>query len=237
MKYNDLLWSQKMIRNIIIAGNGKLSSSLMKNLPEYISNSKVDHWSNNVNYPNDNKVIVHIGSGRQFDDILNFCKKTKTPLIQGSTDITGNFNNVDFTYIDAPNFNLLMLKFMHMIKQYGFHFQDNKISITESHQESKTSLPGTAYELAKSLGLDSEKIKSIRDSHVQEKQYGIPKEHLQLHAFHEINIGDESTSINIKTLVKGHESYAAGIAAIINVLDSLKNKYYHIMDLIEMNLI
>ncbi len=225
------------MRNIIIAGNGKLSNSIMKNLPEYISNSTVDLWENNEIYPLENKVIVHIGSGRQFEDVFNFCKKTKTPLIQGSTDITGSFNDVEFTYIDAPNFNLLMLKFMNMIKQYGFHFKNNKISITESHQESKRSLPGTAYELAKSLGLDSEKIKSIRDPYMQTRQYGIPEEHLNLHAFHEINIGDESTSINIKTLVKGHESYAEGIAAIINSLGNLKNNYYHIMDLIEMKLI
>ena len=226
-----------MIKNIIIAGHGKLSNSMLKGLPEYICNCKVDLWENNDRYPLDNKVIVHIGSGRQFGDVIDYCKKNVTPLIQGSTDITGDFTDSAFTYIDAPNFNIIMLKFMHMIKEYGIHFQKNNISITESHQESKKSLPGTAIEFAKSLGLDSEKIKSIRNPLVQEKQYGIPEEHLNLHAFHEINIGDESTSINIKTLVKGHKSYVEGIAAVINTLDKLDNKYYHIMDLIDMKLI
>jgi len=226
-----------MIKSVIIAGNGKLAVSLLNGLPKYICGCNIDLWENNKHHPLENKVIVHLGSGRQFNEVINFCEKTKTPLIQGSTDIIGNFGNVDFTYIDAPNFNILMLKFMHMIKQYGTHFQKEEISIIESHQESKKSLPGTALELAKSLDFDSKKIKSIRNPHVQENQYAIPKEYLELHAFHEINIGDESTSINIKTLVKGHESYAAGLSTVINTLDNLKNKYYHIMDLIDMRLI
>jgi len=226
-----------MIKTVIIAGNGKLSNSILEGLPEYINDCKVDIWENNGLYPLENKIIVHIGSGRQFNDVFRFCEETKTPLIQGSTDIAGSFNDAAFTFIDAPNFNLLMLKFMHMIKEYGIHFRNNKISIIESHQETKKSLPGTAIELAKSLGVASEDIKSIRNSEVQKKQYGIPEEHLQLHAFHEINIGDGSTSINIKTLVKGHDSYVAGLASIIKSIDNLDDKYYHIMDLLDLELI
>lgn len=225
------------MKNIIIVGSGKLSESITKRLPEYIRSCSIDYWENNEQYPSDNKVIIHIGSGREFDEVISYCRKNKTPLIQGATDITGNYSDADFTYIDAPNLNILMLKFMHMIKRYGDQFSNERISITESHQESKKSLPGTAIEFAKSLGVDSREIKSVRDPEVQKKQYGIPEEHLNLHAFHEINIGDECTSINIKTLVRGHESYAAGLAAVINALDNLENRYYHIMDLIDMKLI
>lgn len=226
-----------MIKTVIIAGNGKLSNSILKSLPDYFCDCKVDLWENNGLYPHDNKVIVHIGSGRQFNDVISFCKKNRTPLIQGSTEITGDFSDAEFTYIDSPNFNILMLKFMHMLKVYGIHFQNNNVSITESHQESKKSLPGTAVEFAKSLGVDPEKIISIRNPDVQEKQYNIPAEYLQLHAFHEINIGDGSTSINLKTLVKGHNSYVSGLAAIISSLDNLNNCYYHVMDLLDMKLI
>lgn len=225
------------MKNIIIVGTGKLSESITKRLPEYLGSCSIDHWGNNEQYPTENKVIIHTGSGRQFDEVISYCQKTKTPLIQGSTDITGNYTNADFTYIEAPNLNILMLKFMHMIKQYGPHFSNEKILITESHQETKKSLPGTAIEFAKSLGVDFRDIKSIRNPEEQKNQYVIPEEHLQLHAFHEINIGDEWTSINIKTLVKGHESYAAGLAGVINALGNLENRYYHIMDLIDMKLI
>ncbi len=226
-----------MIEHIIIAGNGKLSNNILDGLPKLISGFHADRWDNNDLYPLNSKVIVHIGSGRQFNDVLNFCRETKTPLIQGSTDITGSFNDVDFKYVDSPNFNIIMLKFMHMIKVYGFQFQKYNISITESHQETKKSLPGTALEFAKSLGISSDEIISIRDTVVQEKQLNIPKENLQLHAFHEITIGDGSTSIDIKTLVKGHDSYVTGLAAIINSLGSLHNRYYHVMDLLDMGLI
>ena len=225
------------MRNIIIVGSGKLAESITKRLPEYISGCSIDHWGNNEQYSSEDKVIIHTGSGRQFDEVISYCRKNKTPLIQGSTDITGDYTGAGFTFIDAPNLNILMLKFMHMIKQYGSHFSNEKISITESHQETKKSLPGTAIEFAKSLGVDSREIKSIRNPEEQKKQYGIPEEHLKLHAFHEINIGDEWTSINIKTLVKGHESYAAGLAAVINALGNLENRYYHIMDMIDMKLI
>jgi len=226
-----------MIKTIIIVGNGKLSNSLLNGLPEYIKDCNADLWENNSLYPDDEKVIVHIGSGRQLSEVISFCESTGTPLIQGSTEVKGDYSDAAFTFVDSPNFNLLILKFMHMIKEYGFHFQNNNISITESHQESKKSLPGTAIEFAKSLGVDPGTIITIRDPEVQEKGYNIPREFLHLHAFHEINIGDGSTSINFQTLVKGHDSYITGLAAIINTLENLDDRYYHIMDLLDMKLI
>ncbi|MGL4368858.1 MAG: dihydrodipicolinate reductase, partial [Spirochaetota bacterium] len=155
-----------MIKTVIVTGNGKLSHSIMNGLPEYLCECNIDRWENNENYPHENKVIVHAGSGRQFGDVINFCGKTKSPLIQVSTNIAGNFTNADFTFIDAPNLDILMLKFMHMMKLYGSSFKKYKISIIESHQAAKTSLPGTALEFAKSLGVDPEKITSIRDPEV-----------------------------------------------------------------------
>ncbi len=226
-----------MNRVIIIAGNGKLAQSISSGLPEYIGNCRIDLWEKNGLYPDDNKVIVHIGSGRQFNDAIDFCAKTKTPLIQGATEVKSDHRNAEFTYVDAPNFNLLMLKFMYMLKEYGEFFKDYNVSIVESHQQSKVTIPGTAVEFAQSLGINPAEIKSIRDPDVQESVYGISKEHLSLHAMHEINIGDENTLISLKTMVKGHESYVRGLAAIIGSLDILENKYYHILDLISMKVI
>ena len=226
-----------MNKTVLIAGNGKLAKSITDGLSKYISNCKMDSWENNELYPPDNKVIVHIGSGRQFDDVINFCEKTKTPLIQGSTEVHSNHSDAKFTFIDAPNFNLLMLKFMCMLKDNGAFFKDYNISIVESHQKSKVTLPGTAVEFAQYLGINPSEIKSIRDSEVQESVYGISKEHLALHAMHEINIGDKDTIINLKTLVNGHESYVRGLAAILGSLNNLEQKYYHILDLINMKLI
>lgn len=226
-----------MIQTIILVGKGKLSNSLLLGLPEYLNGCKIDLWENNGLYPDADKVIVHIGSGRQLSEAVTFCGRTGTPLIQGSTDAREDYSDAGFTFIDSPNFNILMLKFMHMINQYGIHFRNNDISITESHQESKKTLPGTAIELAKSLGVKSGDIVSVRNPEVQKKQYAIPEEFLNLHAFHKITISDKDTSINLTALVKGHGSYSAGLAAIINSLDKLDKRYYHIMDLLNMGLI
>jgi len=226
-----------MDKVIIIAGNGKLAQSIYTGLPEYIEKCRIDFWENNGLYPDDNKVIVHIGSGRQFGDVIDFCEKTGMSLIQGATEVKSNHRDAKFTYIDAPNFNLLMLKFMSMLKDYGEYFKGYNVSIVESHQQSKLTIPGTAVEFAQSLGVNPAEIKSIRDPNVQESVYGISKEHLALHAMHEISIGDENTLISLKTMVNGHESYVRGLAAIIGSLDKLENKYYHILDLISMKVI
>lgn len=226
-----------MNKTILIAGNGKLAHSISNGLSKYIDTCRIDGWENNERYPDSDKVIVHIGSGRQFDDVFAFCERTKTPLIQGSTEITSHHTGVTFTYIDAPNFNLLMLKFMCMLKDYGAYFKDDTISIVESHQKSKTTLAGTAVEFAQSLGIPPSEIKSIRNPDVQKSIYGISNEDLALHAMHEISIGDGNTLISLKTLVKGHESYVSGLAAILRSLDNLEERYYHISDLIEMKAI
>ncbi len=143
----------------------------------------------------------------------------------------------DFTFIDAPNLNILMLKFMFMLKEYGSLYKNYEISITESHQQSKKTVPGTAMEIAASLGVDHKKIKSIRDPGDQENVYGIAKEFLSLHAYHDICIQEGDTTINFRTLVKGHESYISGLSAIIRCLKNLQNRYYHILDLIELRMI
>ena len=226
-----------MNSTIIIAGSGKLANSMIKGLPGYLPGHKIDTWENHDNYPENDLVIVHIGSGRQLTEIIDFCEMNGVPLIQGSTGMNIKRTDFDFTYIDAPNLNILMLKFMFMMKEHGALYKDYRISITESHQESKQTLPGTAIELAGSLGIDHSEITSIRDRNEQESVYGIEEEFLPLHAYHEIRIQEGDTTIDLRTLVKGHESYVSGLSAIIKCLGSLESRYYHVLDLIESGMI
>jgi 4-hydroxy-tetrahydrodipicolinate reductase len=226
-----------MSKAVLIAGNGKLADNLLKGLSGYLTDYKIDCWDNRNRYSQNNLVIVHVGSGRQLPEVLDFCERTQSPLIQGSTGMNIKREDFNFTFIDASNFDILMLKFMYMLNKIGDIFKKYKISITESHQLSKKSVPGTAVEIARSLGINPSEIKSIRNPEEQKNDYGIPKEFLDLHAFHDICIQDDNASINFKTLVKGHESYLSGLSAVINNLKNLQKKYYHVLDLIDMRLI
>ncbi|OHD14439.1 MAG: hypothetical protein A2Y41_03050 [Spirochaetes bacterium GWB1_36_13] len=226
-----------MRKTLILVGQGKLANSIKKGLPDYLNDYQIDDWENIYQYPIENLIIVHIGSGRQLSEAVEFCSKNKVPLIQGSTGMNIERQDYNFTFIDAPNLSVLMLKFMHMIKEYGALFQDYQISITESHQDTKKSLPGTAIEIANALNVNPKEIKSIRNQDEQLNTYSIPKESLSLHAFHEISILDQGTTLHFKTLVEGHDSYVKGLSKIIQSLDGLEDKYYHILDLIEKKLI
>ena len=226
-----------MKNTIIIVGSGKLANNMKTGLPDYLNGSQIDYWENINNYEINKLIIVHIGSGRQLPEVIEFCNKYKVPLIQGATGMDIKQNNCDFIFIDAPNLSLLMLKFMYMLKEYGHFFKDYKISITESHQDTKKTVAGTAIEIANSLGVNSNEIKSIRNQDEQLNIYGITKEFLSLHAFHNISIQDKGTNITFKTLVEGHDSYINGLSKIIKCIKNLDNKYYHILDLIEMKLL
>jgi len=226
-----------MNNTVLIAGNGKLADSILDGLPRQLSEYKFDSWENHKKYSEDKLVIIHIGSGRQLAEVISFCEGNEVPLIQASTGMSIERKDFGFTFIDAPNLNILMLKFMYMLKEYGFLYKDYDVSITESHQHSKKSVAGTAVELASSIGLDSAEIKSIRDQEEQENVYGIPKESLMLHAYHDIRIQDADTSINFQTLVTGHESYISGLSAVIPCLENLESRYYHILELIELKMI
>jgi dihydrodipicolinate reductase len=222
---------------IIIVGRGKLANNIHNGLLNHLSDYQIDYWENIENYSTDKLIIIHIGSGRQLSEVIEFCNQNKTPLIQGSTGMNLEQTSYDFTFIDAPNLSILMLKFMYMLKQSGDLFKDYKISITESHQSIKKTVPGTAIEMADSLGVAAKEIKSVRDQAEQLNTYGITKEFLSLHAYHNICIEDEGTKINFETLVEGHDSYINGLSKIIKCLNNLEDKYYHILDLIEMKLV
>lgn len=222
------------MRNVvIIVGHGKLAATIMSGLPGYLEDFHIDYWESVADYEANRLIVVHIGSGRQLPDVINFCNANKVPLIQGSTGVKDVPKECDFTFIDAPNLSLLMLKFMYMLKEYGALFKEYDILITESHQSTKKTVPGTAIEIANSLGVAADKIKSVRDRDEQVNRYGISRDTLSLHAFHSISIQDESTNVTFNTVVEGHDSYIKGLSKIISALHHLDNQYYHILDLIE----
>ena len=67
-----------------------------------------------------------------------------------------------------------MIYFMAMVKHASRYFRGQAIRISESHQASKNTKPGTAIYLAKSLGIPETEIRSERDPKVQNEVLGIP---------------------------------------------------------------
>lgn len=222
---------------IFIAGTGKLANSIYRQLPVYLNNYYLDFWDNSAKYKQTAKVIIHVGSGRQLADLKDYCQKNKTPLIQASTGIKDETKNYSFTFIEAPNLSLLMLKFMYILRKNAELFKDYDITISESHQSSKKSVAGTAFEIAELLGVSTSSIESIREPEFQRKHLNIPEDFLSLHAYHHIKIKEQGSRIDFKTLIQGHDAYVKGLSKIIQCLGDLENRYYHILDLIEMKLI
>lgn len=221
---------------IIVAGSGKLAEAIRTDIGKYID-CVVDIWEHNFQYADiSNKVIVHVGSGRQLPDVLAYCRRHAVPLIQGSTGLDDD-RNANFTLIHSPNFNILLLKFMHMIERFGKQFENYQIEITESHQEAKTSVPGTAVALAEYLDIDVSAIRSVRNPEKQLNELAIRPEHLDRHAVHVISIKDSDTTISMRTEVLGLASYVSGLAAIVRIVPKLEKRFYDVVELVELNII
>jgi len=223
---------------IIIVGNGKLANAILSSNLSF-PNSEILKWDSINKTLNEKSIIVHAGSGRQLEECIKYCEVTDSVLIELSTGLETEKIEPNFTLIICPNTSILILKIITMMKNYGDKFEDYEISITESHQSTKKSAPGTAYSFANILKYPIDKIKSIRDPEIQFNEIGIPNEYLDKHAFHKIIIKDGNDEVKIETKVLGHNTYSKGLNKIIDVVmnHNLERKRYSVVDLIEKNLL
>ena len=180
-------------------------------------------------------IVVHAGSGRELDGVIAFCERTNSTLVEVATGSAIENRHVPFPVVLCPNTNILMLKFMVMMARSGDLFKGCKIQLTESHQAAKTSTPGTAVGVARSLGLPSAEIRSVRDPVEQAQVLGIPEEHLPRHAYHHIEIQDGETSLTLETRVFDKAPYAAGVARIVSAVraHALEPRIYNVIEFIE----
>ena len=223
---------------IFIIGSGKLAKAILASNLSFQS-CEILKWESQYQTLNEKAIMVHAGSGRQLMESFEFCKRTKSVLVELSTGLETEKMNPDFPLIICPNTSILLLKTLNMIKANGGSFENYHISITESHQSTKKTEPGTAYAFANSLNFPLDKIVSIRDPEIQQSKIGIPKEYLDKHAYHKIVIEDGNDEVTIETKVLGHDSYAKGVKTIIERILKyhLENKKYTILDLIDNNML
>jgi len=219
--------------SVLVVGRGKLAEELLYGL----DSTSVDHvtrWDDRNFEECRPCLVVHAGSGREIDAVVQFCTQTGSVLLDLSTGDSKLPDMTRFPVIICPNVNLQMVYFMAMIKQSSKHFRGQDIKITESHQASKRSKPGTAIYLSRSLELPENEIKSERDPKIQEEVIGIPSEFLDRHAYHQIVIKDADIEIRLETRVYGKSAYAAGLSKIIDIIDlrRLDPRQYDIVDLV-----
>jgi 4-hydroxy-tetrahydrodipicolinate reductase len=218
---------------VIIVGSGKLGRELSTALQEVVT-FPVVVWSGAATHQS-NSIVVHTGSGRELDEVVHYCEQTQSVLMELSTGSALLKRQVACPVVICPNTNILMLKFMALLVQGGHQFKNYKIQLTESHQADKSSVPGTAVNLAESLGLATAQIESVRDVSKQTSILGIPTAYLSRHAYHRIVIEDGLSSITLETKVFGSTPYADGVAKIIHAIadHAMEIRCYDILELIE----
>jgi 4-hydroxy-tetrahydrodipicolinate reductase len=221
---------------IFVVGSGKLANTILAS-KVLLQSAEIVKWESPNQTKNEKAILVHAGSGRQLKECFEFSSRTKSVLIELSTGLETEKMNPDFPLIICPNTSILLLKTLVMLKAYGNSFENYTISITESHQSTKKTEPGTAF--ANALHFPVDKIISIRDQEIQRNEIGIPQEYLDKHAYHKIVLKDGNDEVTIETKVLGHDSYANGVKAILETVlsNSFENKKYTVLDLIECKLL
>lgn len=218
---------------VIIVGSGKLGYELLTALQGAFA-FPVLVWSGTLTHQA-HSIVVHTGSGRELDEAVHYCEQTQSVLMELSTGSALLERQVNCPVVICPNTNILMLKFMALLAQGGQQFKNYKIQLIESHQADKSSVPGTAVNLAESLGLATTQIESVRDVSTQTSILGIPPAYLSRHAYHRIVIEDGLSSVTLETKVFGSTPYADGVAQIIQAIAdyALESRRYNILELIE----
>lgn len=218
---------------VVVVGSGKLARELLDSLPGG-SSDEVISWSD-VAKVGGSSVVVHAGSGRELEEVVAYCQQSGSSLVELATGSDLTSRQLNFPVVVCPNTNILMLKFMAMLARSGEHFKDYKIKLVESHQADKSSTPGTAVNLAQSLGVGRNEIVSVRSPQEQRESLHIPPEYLSRHAYHRIVIEDHLSSVVLETRVFGPAPYAEGLARIISAIgaNTLENRCYNIIEFVE----
>lgn len=220
--------------SIYVVGSGRLAQAILSH-PGVPSGLHVVRWGRSAPDSSRPAIVLHAGSGREMAECLDFCARTRSVFVQLSTGLEAPSSSPGHPVVVCPNTSILVLKLLSLLGAHPGFFLDHQISLTESHQATKTSEPGTAFAFADFLGMAREEIRSIRDPKIQKDEIGIPAEHLPAHAWHRITIRDASTEISLETKVLGLASYAEGAWEIVRAARDarLEERTYSVLEVLE----
>lgn len=218
--------------HLIIAGCGKMAEALFAFCQEFgIDHVPFDPHRFHIDRYVGRSVAVHLGSGRQLEKLHTYCANHSIPIIQGSTGQKLP-DSLKTSIVDAPNLALPIVYMLGLIPDVHFRLESlgvPKCTVRESHQATKTSLPGTAVKFAEGVKLEKSDILSVRDPKTQ-RLLGVPEEHLGRHGYHWITWAFPDLEVEFVTKVKGLRPYAFGAATIarnlLAGLSTLENRLY-----------
>ncbi|KFG95606.1 dihydrodipicolinate reductase [Burkholderia paludis] len=223
---------------VLVVGTGKLARELLDAHRLDPATCRVMPWSDSTQHDAQSgdarSIVVHAGSGRELPAAIAFCEASASPLVELSTGSDLEAGSYDFPVVLCPNTNILMLKFMSMLETSGHLFRDCEISLTESHQAGKTSVPGTAVDIGRSLGIRPDAIRSVRDPGVQRSEFAVADAQLGRHAIHRIRIDDGACSLQFESRVVGATPYADGVSRIVDAVrrHELEHRRYSVVEFI-----
>lgn len=205
-----------------ISGRGKLASALIAGLEAGCSAAPFDPDRPGV-------TVIHAGSGSERSALFDYCEKHAVPYIEASTGMQPP-SDPSFAYIAAPNLSIAALDFLEAAPELLKHFPEGNLTLSESHQESKTSPPKTALLLCERLGLES--FTSIRSPLEQAERWNLSASELNAHAIHEVKIDYLGAEITVQLKITGHAPYVEGARELLSWdLENLEPGLYTLSEL------
>ena len=183
-----------------------------------------------------------------------FYTKNQIPFVMGTTggdreQLDQVVKNALTPAVIAPNMAKQIVGFQAMM-EYAANtfpglFEGYTLTIAESHQNGKADTSGTAKAMVdyfNKLGTDFDinNIQMVRDPELQEKEWGIPKEHLAGHGWHTYTLKakDGSALFEFKHNINGRDIYASGtFDAVLFLKEKLSDpdnpkKFYTMIDVL-----
>jgi 4-hydroxy-tetrahydrodipicolinate reductase len=155
-----------------------------------------------------------------------FYTQNRIPFVMGTTGgdrdaLAQTVRHAQTPAVIAPNMAKQIVGFQAMMefaaKTFPGLFKGYSLKVVESHQQMKADTSGTAKAVVacfNELGADFDvsQIEKIRDPEIQEKEWGIPKEHLGGHGWHTYTLTapDGSALFEFKHNINGRDIYVSG---------------------------
>ena len=188
------------------------------------------------------------------NDNASFYCRNGLPFVMGTTGgdralLNDTVAASEIPAVIAPNMAKQIVGFQAMM-EYGAGtfpdlFKGYALGIRESHQQGKADTSGTAkamtaYFNAMGIPFSAEDIVKERDPGVQEKEWGIPEDHLEGHAWHTYTLisDDKTARFEFTHNINGRDIYAQGTLDAIAYLHQkvtvgVKGRVFSMIDLLK----
>lgn len=189
-------------------------------------------------------LVVDFSTRNQSDDILNYCERTKTKLVMGTTGQDDCFEEKlesaakHIPVIKCNNFSENVLKFTYLAKEMSQHF-DGEIAVVEAHHKNKLDAPsGTAKHIIQEM-LAQDNNKTDTSSSNKFENHVINSYSLRggtIFGRHEIHYFADDEEIVLTHTSYSRKPFVNGVVRAVNFLmQQNKPARYRLEDVFGMN--